>query len=47
MGMRIDLVLLTAALASSVSDAYIDRDMRKGPGPSDHAPVVVDLAGPA
>jgi exodeoxyribonuclease-3 len=44
MGMRIDLVLLTASLATSVSDAYIDRDMRKGTLPSDHAPVVVELA---
>ncbi len=43
MGMRIDLVLASAALAGSVSDAYIDRDARKGPKPSDHAPVVVDL----
>ena len=46
MGMRIDLVLLSEALARSRQDAYIDRDMRKGSGPSDHAPVVVDLAGP-
>ena len=46
MGMRIDLVLLTSTLAASVRDAYVDRDMRKGTGPSDHAPVVVDLAGP-
>lgn len=44
MGMRIDLVLLSAALATDVRDAYVDRDMRKGTGPSDHAPVVVDLA---
>jgi exodeoxyribonuclease-3 len=43
MGMRIDLVLLTSALASHVKDAYIDRDARKGTLPSDHAPVVVDL----
>jgi exodeoxyribonuclease-3 len=42
-GMRIDLVLLDAAVAGAVSDAYIDRDARKGTGPSDHAPVVVDL----
>jgi exodeoxyribonuclease-3 len=45
-GMRIDLVLLTSALARHVSDAYIDRDARKGSKPSDHAPVVVDLALP-
>jgi exodeoxyribonuclease-3 len=42
-GMRIDLVLATAALANSVKDAYVDRDARKGKLPSDHAPVVVDL----
>ena len=42
-GMRIDLVLLSRALASRVLDAYIDRDARKGTAPSDHAPVVVDV----
>jgi exodeoxyribonuclease-3 len=26
-----------------VRDAYIDRDARKGKGPSDHAPVVIDI----
>ena len=43
MGMRIDLVLASPALAGAVSDAYIDRDARKGTKPSDHAPVVVDI----
>jgi exodeoxyribonuclease-3 len=43
MGMRIDLVLASGSLADAVSDAYVDRDARKGKGPSDHAPVVVDL----
>ncbi len=42
-GMRIDLVLLSAELAAGVTDAYIDRDARKGTKPSDHAPVVVDV----
>ena len=46
-GMRIDLVLLTRALAAVVSDAYVDRDARKGKLPSDHAPVVVDINLPA
>ncbi len=46
MGMRIDLTLLSPALAAAVRDAYVDRDARKGTAPSDHAPVVVDL-GPA
>jgi exodeoxyribonuclease III len=43
MGMRIDLVYANAALAGAVTDAWIDREARKGKGPSDHAPVVVDL----
>lgn len=43
-GMRIDLVLLSSGPAAGVSDAYIDRDARKGTKPSDHAPVVVELA---
>jgi len=43
MGMRIDLVYANAALAAAVSDAWIDREARKGKGPSDHAPVIVDL----
>ena len=43
MGMRIDLVYANAALAGAVSDAFVDREARKGKGPSDHAPVVVDL----
>lgn len=43
-GMRIDLVLLDEAVAATVTDAYIDRDARKGTGPSDHAPVVVDFS---
>jgi exodeoxyribonuclease III len=43
MGMRIDLVYANAALASAVSDAWVDRETRKGKGPSDHAPVIIDL----
>ena len=43
MGMRIDLVLLSDALAARIGDAYIDREARKGTAPSDHAPVVVDI----
>lgn len=42
-GMRIDLVYANAALAAAVSDAYVDREARKGKGASDHAPVVVDV----
>jgi exodeoxyribonuclease-3 len=43
MGMRIDLVYATAPLAGAVTDAYIDREARKGKGPSDHAPIIVDF----
>jgi exodeoxyribonuclease-3 len=43
MGMRIDLVYASDPVAKSVTDAYVDREARKGKGPSDHAPVVVDL----
>ena len=44
MGMRIDLVYVNGAAQAAVRDAYVDRDMRKGKLPSDHAPVVVELA---
>ena len=43
LGMRIDLVLATAPVASRVRAAWVDRQARKGTGPSDHAPVMVDL----
>lgn len=43
MGMRIDFVLANAELQLAVRDAYVDREARKGKGPSDHAPVVVDV----
>jgi exodeoxyribonuclease III len=43
MGMRIDFVLASPTLAARVSGAFIDRQERKGKGPSDHAPVVVDV----
>ncbi|MGW0365773.1 exodeoxyribonuclease III [Streptomyces sp. NPDC002990] len=42
-GMRIDLVLANAPFGKAVTDAYVDREERKGKGASDHAPVVVDL----
>ncbi len=43
LGMRIDLVLATAPVAGRVRAAWVDRQARKGTGPSDHAPVIVDL----
>ncbi len=42
-GMRIDLVLAGAPVAVRVKAAWVDRQARKGKGPSDHAPVIVDL----
>jgi exodeoxyribonuclease-3 len=43
LGMRIDLVLASDPVAGRVKAAWIDRQARKGKGPSDHAPVMVDL----
>ena len=43
LGMRIDLVLASESVAGRVRAAWVDRHARKGTGPSDHAPVIVDL----
>jgi exodeoxyribonuclease-3 len=43
LGMRIDLVLASGSIADRVQAAWVDRQARKGTGPSDHAPVIVDL----
>ncbi len=43
LGMRIDLVLAGTPVAERVQAAWVDRQARKGRGPSDHAPVIVDL----
>lgn len=43
-GMRIDLVLATDAVAQRATFATVDRQARKGEKPSDHAPVIIDLA---
>ncbi len=42
-GLRIDHALGTAAAAARCTEAYVDREARKGEKPSDHAPVVVVL----
>jgi len=45
--MRIDFLLASPSLAERVTGAFIDREERLDmtpPGPSDHAPLVVDLA---
>ena len=43
-GMRIDFILGSPGFAELVSGASIEREQRKGDSPSDHVPVVVDLA---
>ncbi len=43
LGMRIDLILASDPVAERVRAAWVDRHARKGSGPSDHAPVIVDL----
>jgi exodeoxyribonuclease III len=43
LGMRIDLILASPSVADRVEAAWVDRKARKGRGPSDHAPVIVDL----
>jgi exodeoxyribonuclease-3 len=43
-GLRIDHVLLSPALAKACTSCRIDRNARKGEKPSDHAPVVVEIA---
>jgi exodeoxyribonuclease-3 len=43
LGMRIDLILASGPVEARVRAAWVDRQARKGKGPSDHAPVIVDL----
>jgi exodeoxyribonuclease-3 len=45
-GWRIDHIYLSAELASCATGCVIDRGPRGNPQPSDHAPVVVNLAWP-
>jgi exodeoxyribonuclease-3 len=42
-GLRIDFILGSSAFTDLVTAASIHRNERKGDGPSDHVPVVVDL----
>lgn len=42
-GLRIDHILATPALAERSTNAWVDRDERKGTKPSDHAPVVTEF----
>jgi exodeoxyribonuclease III len=43
LGMRIDLILASTPVAGRAEAAWVDRHARKGTGPSDHAPLIVDL----
>ncbi|MDA0183171.1 exodeoxyribonuclease III [Solirubrobacter phytolaccae] len=43
LGMRIDLILASEPVAERRKAAWVDRLARKGSGPSDHAPVILDL----
>ncbi len=43
-GMRIDHILVSKALKPQVTSCWIDKAPRKNERPSDHAPVVVELA---
>ena len=44
MGLRIDLLLGSASVADAATFCLVDRNARNGKKPSDHAPVLVDLA---
>lgn len=46
-GMRIDHILISNALKSLVTSCVIDKTPRKNERPSDHTPVVVELASSA
>lgn len=43
LGMRIDHLLLSAGLVESLRSCTIARDYRKGPKPSDHVPLMIEL----
>ena len=45
-GMRIDHLLITRPLAERLTAAEIDREARKNPTPSDHAPLWIELKEP-
>jgi exodeoxyribonuclease-3 len=44
LGLRIDLILTSPALAERLQRCAIERDYRKGTKPSDHAPLVAETA---
>lgn len=44
LGLRIDLALVSEQIAARLTRAGIERPYRKGPRPSDHAPLVIEWA---
>ena len=44
MGLRIDAFIVAERLAGGIAACGIDRNYRKGPKPSDHAPLLLELA---
>ena len=44
LGLRIDLALVSGGLVPRLVSCGIDRDYRKGKKPSDHAPLLLELA---
>jgi exodeoxyribonuclease-3 len=44
MGLRIDAFVVAPGLAGRIAACGIDRNYRKGPKPSDHAPLLLELA---
>jgi exodeoxyribonuclease III len=44
-GLRIDAILAGSELAAKCTGAGVDREMRKGKDPSDHAPVWAEVGG--
>ena len=45
MGLRIDHILMSEALAARCIGCTIDRDMRAQERPSDHAPAIAEIGG--
>jgi exodeoxyribonuclease-3 len=43
-GMRIDLILATPSVVARSTGSSVDRNARKGEKPSDHAPVILEIA---
>lgn len=44
-GLRIDLILASASMASRLSASYIDKEPRTWERPSDHTPVIAEFSG--